>query len=294
MDRLEAIGLFARLVERGSFSAVAREWGIGQPAVSKQIAALEKYLGVQLVLRTSRSVVITDAGQAFYESSKALMEDFDALESSVGVRQQSPRGRIRLTTAPGHGRLSITPLLPAFFQRYPDVSIELSVSDRHVDLVSQGIDLAIRHGSLADSSLTAQKLSETDLVLVASPGYIAEHGRLKRLADLDRHECIVFTHGREPRPWLFKAGEETVHLTPRGRIYTGDAEHIRAAAVGGMGIAQAPRWLVDDQIRAGNLKAMLPGLQPPPLPIHLVYPAGRRVPARVKVFIEYLMSAFRR
>jgi DNA-binding transcriptional LysR family regulator len=293
VDRLEAIDLFTRLVERGSFSAVARESGIGQPAVSKQIAALERYLGVQLVLRTSRSVVITDAGQAFYESSKPLMESFDALESSVGIRQQSPRGLIRLTTAPGHGRLCITPLLSEFFRRYPDVSIELSVSDRHVDLISQGIDLAIRHGSLADSSLTARKLSETDLVLVASPGYIANQGRPKRLADLAKHECIVFTHGREPRPWVFKSTGEAVHLTPTGLIYTGDAEHIRAAVIGGMGLAQAPRWLVDDEIRAGNLKVLLPGLQPERLPIHLVYPAGRRVPARVKVLIEYLMSAFK-
>jgi DNA-binding transcriptional LysR family regulator len=293
VDRLEAIDLFTRLVERGSFSAVARESGIGQPAVSKQIAALERYLGVQLVLRTSRSVVITDAGQAFYESSKPLMESFDALESSVGIRQQSPRGLIRLTTAPGHGRLCITPLLPEFFRRYPDVSIELSVSDRHVDLISQGIDLAIRHGSLADSSLTARKLSETDLVLVASSDYIANQGRPKRLTDLAKHECIVFTHGREPRPWVFKSGGETVHLTPKGLIYTGDAEHIRAAVIGGMGLAQAPRWLVDDEIRAGNLKVLLPGLQPERLPIHLVYPAGRRVPARVKVLIEYLMSAFK-
>lgn len=294
MDRLDAIRLFVRLVECGSFSAVGREEEIGQPAVSKQIAALERHLGAQLVLRTSRQVVITEAGQTFYESAKQWMDDFDAIESSVGVRQQSPRGLVRLNTAPAHGRLYVTPLLPEFFRRYPDVSVELSVSERHVDMVGEGVDLAIRHGRLVDSSLTARKLSETDFVLVASPGYLAAKGVPTRLSDLNTHTCVVFARGRERRPWSLKVGKETVSYVPHGSLLTGDAEHIRAAVLSGLGISQVPFWLLADEIRSGLVKILMPDLQPERVPIHLVYPAGRRVPMRVRVFMDYLVAAFER
>ena len=294
MDRLDAIRLFVRLVECGSFSAVGREAGIGQPAVSKQIVALERHLGAQLVLRTSRQVVITETGQTFYESAKQLVDDFDALESSVGERQQSPRGVIRINTAPAHGRLWVTPLLPEFLRRYPDVAVELSVSERQVDMLGEGVDLAIRHGRLVDSSLTARKLSETDFILAASPGYLAARGVPTRLAELDRHACIVFAKGRERRPWSFKVGQETVSYVPHGSVLTGDAEHIRAAVLCGLGVAQAPFWLLANEIRSGEVQVLMPELQPERLPVHLVYPAGRRIPMRVRVFIDYLVEAFER
>jgi DNA-binding transcriptional LysR family regulator len=296
MDRLDAIRLFVRLVECGSFSAVGRLEGIGQPAVSKQIAALEQHLGAQLVLRTSRRVAITEAGQTFYASAKQLVDDIDAVESSVGDRQQSPRGLVRLNTAPAHGRLCVTPLLPEFFRRYPDVAIELSVSEQHVDLVGAGVDLAIRHGRLVDSALTAKPLSETELVLVASTGYLAASGVPTRLTDLDRHRCIVFARGRERRPWSLRvqagAGHETVSYMPRGSMLTGDAEQVRAAVLCGLGIAQVPRWLLAEEIRAGQVQVLMPALQTERLPINLVYAAGRRVPMRVRVLIDYLVAAF--
>lgn len=294
MDRLNAIRLFVRLVECGSFSAVGREEGIGQPAVSKQIVALERYLGAQLVLRTSRQVTITEAGQALYESAKQLVDGFDALESSVGERQRSPRGMVRINTAPAHGRLCITPLLPEFFRRYPDVAIELSVSERHVDLVGDGIDLAIRHGRLVDSTLTARKLSETDFVLVASPGYLAAKGTPARFSDLHKHACIAFAKGRERYPWSLKVKREKVSYVPHGSLMTGDAEQIRAAVLCDLGITQAPYWLLADEIRSGKVQVLLPELQPERVPIHLVYPTGRRVPMRVRVLIDYLVSAFER
>jgi DNA-binding transcriptional LysR family regulator len=293
MDRVDAIRLFVRLVECGSFSAVGREEGIGQPAVSKQISALEQHLGAQLVLRTSRQVVITEAGQSFYESARQLLDDFDELESSVGDRLRSPRGVVRVNTAPAHGRLCITPLLPEFFRQYPDVTIELSVSERLVDPVGEGVDLAVRHGRLVDSSLTARKLSETDFVLVASPDYLAGKKLPRRLSDLDQHTCIVFAKGRERSPWSLKTGKETVSYFPHGSLQTGDAEHIRAAVLSGLGICQAPYWLLAKEIQTGEVQVLLPELQPERVPIHLVYPAGRRVPMRVRVFIEYLVEAFK-
>jgi DNA-binding transcriptional LysR family regulator len=292
MDRLGAIRLFVRLVELGGFTAVARAEGIGQPAVSKQIHALERYLGAQLVSRTSRQVVVTEAGQTFYESAKQLVDDFDAAESSVGDRQHSPRGLIRLSTAPAHGRLCITPLLPEFFRRYPGVEIQVSASERQVDLIGEGIDLAIRHGPMRDSSVTARRLSESPFVLVASPIYLATRPTPARLADLDRHACVVFAHGQKRHSWNFKVGQQIVPYAPQGSFITGDAEQIRAAVLCGLGISQVPLWLLAAEIDSGEVTVLLPDLQPEQVPIYLVHPAGRRVPMRVKVLIEYLVESF--
>ena len=292
MDRIDAIRLFVRLVECGSFSAVGRAMGIGQPAVSKQIGALERHLGAQLVSRTSRQVVITDAGQTFYETARQLVDDFDALESSVGERQQSPRGFIRLSTAPAHGRLCITPLLPAFFRRYPEIAVEVAVSERQVDLVGEGIDLAIRHGRLVDSALTVRTLADADMVLVASPDYLAARGIPTAITDLDQHNCIVFSRRGERYPWAFGTGADAVSYLPRGSLMSGDAEHIRAAVLCGMGIAQAPSWLLADEIRTGQVHSVLAAWQPDRLPINLVHAAGRRLPMRVRVFIDYLLAAY--
>jgi DNA-binding transcriptional LysR family regulator len=292
MDRLGAIRLFVRLVELGGFTAVARAEGIGQPAVSKQIHALERYLGAQLVSRTSRQVVVTEAGQTFYESAKQLVDDFDAAESSVGDRQHSPRGLIRLSTAPAHGRLCITPLLPEFLRRYPGVQIQVSASERQVDLIGEGIDLAVRHGAMQDSSFVTRKLSESPFVLVASPAYLARRPAPSQLAELDGHDCVVFAHGQKRYTWSFKVGRQPVPYTPQGSFITGDAEQIRAGVLCGLGISQVPLWLVAAEIDSGEVQVLLPDLQPEPIPIHLVHPAGRRVPTRVKVLIEYLVQAF--
>lgn len=292
MDRLDAIRLFVRLVESGSFSAVGREEGIGQPAVSKQIAALERYLGAQLVLRSSRRLSITDAGLSFYESARQLLDDFDAAESSVGERLLAPRGLVKVSTAPAHGRLCITPLLAEFFRRCPQVSVELSSAERSIDLVAEGFDLAIRHGKLQDSTLTARKLADTPMILAASADYLATRGEPMTLDELSGHHCIVFARGRERLPWEFLLGRETLRYPPQGSLLTGDAEQIRAAVLLGLGISQAPLWLFQQEINQGKVRALLQHMQPPPLPIHLVYPSGRRMPMRVRVFVDYLLSAY--
>jgi LysR family transcriptional regulator for bpeEF and oprC len=168
----------------------------------------------------------------------------------------------------------------------------VSVSERHVDLVSEGIDLGVRHGNLVDSSLTAKKLTDADFVLVASAGYLAERGVPTRFADLGKHTCVVFAKDRERYPWSLKVGKQIVRYLPQGSVMTGDAEHVRASVLCGLGIAQAPSWLFAAEIGTGEVQVLLPRLQPARVPIHLVYPAGRRVPMRVRVFIDYLVSAF--
>lgn len=289
MDRLEAMRLFVRVVQCGSFSAVARENNIGQPVVSKQIAALEAHLGAELVLRNSRRIAVTEAGAAFYDAALRLVDDLQAAESLVGIRHTSPSGLVRLTTAPALGRLHVVPLLPRFLQRYPDVSIELSASERHVDLVGEGFDLAIRHGDLADSSLRGRQIASAPFVIVGAGGYFREHGKPAVPADLKGRACIAYAPRREIRTWQLRDADGRI-LThaPSARIRTGDAEQIRAAVLSGLGMAQAPGWLFAQELAEGTVEAVLQSHQPAPLPIHLVHPARGQPPARVRVLMDFL------
>src|SRR6202048_5564714 len=180
MDRLEGIKKFVRVVERGRFSAVARELGTGQPAISKQVAALEERLGAQLLMRTSRSLSLTEAGRDFYESPVPLISEIEAAESRIGSGQASPSGVVRVTAAPGFSRLYVVPRLPLFRERYPNVVVEMLVSERTTNLVEEGIDLAIRNGTLSDSSLIARKIGESAIIAVASADYLERRGEPTR------------------------------------------------------------------------------------------------------------------
>ena len=294
MDRLDAIRLFVRVVECGSFSAVAREVGVGQPAVSKQIAALEAFLGAQLVQRSSRRITVTEAGQAFHESAKRLVDEFETAQSLVGKGQASPSGLVRLSVAPLLARLYLVPLLPRFLERYPDVSVDLSTSERHVDLIGEGIDLALRHGPLPDSSLTARAVATSPFVTLATPGYLQRHGIPTTPAQLEGHACVVFASMNEVRPWHFQvAGEGVVHY-PRGRFRTADAEQVRAATLAGLGIAHGPKWLFGAELASGEVKSVLDEFQKPPLQISLVHAAGRRPPARVRALMDFIIDALPR
>ena len=289
MDRLDAIKLFVRVVECGSFSAAAREAGIGQPAVSKQIASLEEHLGAQLVQRTSRNIKITQAGRTFYESATRLVDDLEAAEALVGTKQTSPSGLVRMSTAPVFGRLYVVPLLQRFLAQFPDVSVELSASERHTDLIAEGLDLAIRHGQMADSSLIARTIASSRSVTVATPAYFRERGEPKRPSDLGGHACVAYAPMRETRSWSFKGSDGTpgVHH-PIGCFRTADAELVRAAVVAGLGIAQAPGWLFAKEIESGAVLTVLEAFQPDSSPISLVHPAGRRVAAKVRVLMDFL------
>lgn len=292
MDRLDAIRLFVRVVETGSFSAVAREAGIGQPAVSKQIAALEAHLGAQLMRRTSRSMILTDAGQVFYESALRLVDEFETAESSVGRGQSSPSGLVRVTVAPAFGRLSITPRLPAFFARHPDIEIELSASERAVNLIEEGFDLALRVGQFADSSLIVRKIAATEVVTVATPAYLERRGVPTSPDELERHSRVVFLLRGEPRPWEFKSESGPLAHHPKGNFRSADAEQIRAAVLADLGLTHAPGYLFAAEIASGAVRRVLRDYEPSSLAIGAIHPAGRRLPTKVRVFIDFLAEAF--
>ena len=259
MDRMDAISLFVRVVDNGSFSAVARTLGVGQPAVSKQIAALEAHLGAQLLQRTSRSLTLTEAGRDFYESAVRVVSDVEAAESRVGRGRIAPSGLVRANVTPVFGRLYVVPKLREFFARYPGVAVELVVTDRLVNLVEEGIDLGIHNGELSDSSLIARKIAQTPIITVATPAYLAAHGEPATPVELEQHACVIYAPQGAPRAWGF-AGP-FAHQ-PKGAFRTNDAEQIRAAVLADLGLAHTPGWLFAAEIASGAVPASTP-VRPP-------------------------------
>jgi DNA-binding transcriptional LysR family regulator len=288
MDQFAAIRVFVRVVESGSFSAAARTAGVGQPAVSKQITALEAHLGAQLLRRTSRSLSLTEAGQEFYEAAARLLDDLQEAESRVGKGQTMPAGLVRVTVAPVFGRFYLVPHLPAFFARYPDITIDCVVTDRVVSLVEEGIDLAVHNGELKDSTLLARRIASTPVVTVASTNYLDRCGEPGSPSELDTHRCVIFAPQGAPRAWGFKGKFGPLEYQPKGNFRTNDADQIRAAVLSDLGLAHTPFWLFAPEIASGAVRRVLRDYEPAPLPISVVHPAGRRLATKVRVFVDFL------
>ncbi|PYE88708.1 LysR family transcriptional regulator [Phyllobacterium leguminum] len=288
MDRFSSLQLFVRVVERGSFTHVGRELGLGQPAVSKQIAALEAHLGTQLLSRTSRGLHPTAAGQDFYESAIRILHDLEEAELRIGQNNVSPAGVVRLATPPALGRMYIIPRLPAFFARYPDVSIDLSVAERRVDLVREGIDIALRVGPLADSTLVARKIGDLHMMAAATPAYLEQYGTPSSPADLRSHNLIVSQNQGATQPWKFNGPDGLILFEPEGNFRTNDAGDQRAAVLAGLGIAYAGRAMFEADLRAGKMVPILEDFAPAPSPIHVICASGRRMPQRFRVVIDFL------
>src|SRR6185369_10175329 len=227
MDKLDAMRVFVRVVERGSFSAVSRELGIGQPAVSKQISALEEELGAELILRTSRSIALTEPGRDFYESALRILDDFENATSRIGRGQTAPKGLIRVTVPPTFARLHMVSKLPAFFVAYPDLAVEMAASESPATIIEEGFDLAIHSGDLPDSTLVARKFAQTIMILVATPQYLTRHGAPKSPDDLKRFPGVVFVERGSAQPWSFGSGKDVKRIVPTGPFRTSDIEQMR-------------------------------------------------------------------
>lgn len=288
MDRFSSLRLFVRVVELGSFSQAGRELGIGQPAVSKQIAALEAYLGVPLLHRTPRGMNPTDAGLDLYETAVRVLEDLQETELRIAQRRVSPAGLVRLTTPPALGRMYIIPRLTNFIERYPHISLDISVSGRRIDLVREGMDIALRVGPLADSSLVARRIGNLHMAVVATPDYLERHGTPFVLEDLRDHNLIVGRSQGANQAWRFKGPEGPILLEPEGNIRSNDAEDQRAAVLAGLGIGYAGRAMFAADIRSGAVIPILEEYAPDPSPINVISASGRRIPERIRVVIEFL------
>src|SRR5258708_36091230 len=245
--------VFVGVVEKGSFSAVAKERGIGQPAVSKQISALEEALGTELIHRTSRSIATTEAGRAFYESALHILDDFESATSPIGRGQTDPKGVIRCTAPPTFARLHMVSKLPAFFAAYPDMAVELAASESPATIIEDGFDLAIHSGDLPDSSLVARRFAQTTIILVATPQYLTRHGAPESPDDLNRFRSRVFVQRGSVQPWRFGAGPNAKRVIPTGVFRTSDIEQMRMGVLEHLGIAQAPAWLFAAELREGTV-----------------------------------------
>jgi len=292
---LRALSIFARVAERKSFVRAARDLGITQSGVSNAIGRLEEQLGVRLLARTTRSVGLTDDGAALFERSRQILADLDEAEQVLTRARLTPSGRLRIDMPVCFGRLKVVPLLGAFREKYPQIELVANSTDRLVDLVEEGIDVAIRLGTLADSSLIARRLTASRFRLVAAPAYFAAHGQPRTLDDIAGHSCLVFLprETRRPRDWRFRRNGVEVIITPSGAMSFNDAGALAAAAIAGYGLAQMRDYYTDAAIAAGELVPVLEKLRPEPDPISLVYPQARHLSPKVRVFIDFMLASFR-
>ena len=294
MDLLSAMRLFARVADTGSFSAVAHETGSTQPTVSRAVAALEAHLGARLLNRSSRAVTLTDDGRQFYERAQRALEAVAEAENGVGGRRGLPTGLLRLGTPVAFGRLHVAPRIHTFLERYPGVEVELLMNDAFVDLVGEGLDLAIRVGDLADPSLIARRIGTTRRVTVASPAYLERFGTPEIPADLTQHQCIVYTRLATGNRWHFEGRTGPLTVDVRGRFSTDNSEAVREAVLSGVGIAVVPVWHFTDEIERGLVRILLRDYEPRQLPIHAVYASRRQLAAKVRAAIDFLTEAFAR
>ena len=293
MDRLTAMELFVRIVETGSFSAVAREMDTTQPTVSKQLSALEQKLKVRLLNRSTRQLSLTEAGGEYYEACKRILDEVREAESNMGRLQGQLAGQLKINTSIGLGQMYVGPLTLKFQKAHPDVEIDLSLVDRFVDVVEEGIDVAIRIGRLNDSNLVARRLGKTRRVAVATPAYLKKYGTPKTPEDLVRHSCILYAYLSTGSEWMFHApdgGEIRVKVTGKFRANNGEA--IRQAVLHDMGIAVTPEWMAQQDLEAGRLKTILTNFAPTLLDIHAVYPSGRHLSAKTRAYVDFLQAEF--
>lgn len=287
---------FVRVVETGGFSTVARERNSTQGAVSKQVAARERYLGAKLLTRTTRSLALTEDGQRYFEEARRLVGEVLEAEGLLRRGEQHLSGWLRVAAAVGFGLRVLIPHVQSFLALHPNVKIDLRLNDNQIDLVEQGIDIAVRIGRFSDSGLVARHIGESCAVIVASQRYLdalpSVHNRPKTPEDLLQHPCIVYTELATKNSWGFIHADGTrVTVNVQGPLQSNSSEVIRFALMSGMGIAYTPKWMVYKELATGEVQDLMPGWSTNPLPIHLVSPAHRRHAAKVRAFSEHITLA---
>jgi len=287
MDRFLLMTCFARAVETGSFSAAGRDLGLGQPNVSRYVAALENHLQTRLLHRSTRKLSLTPEGERYYVDIRRILDAVDESESSFRNNIE-PSGLLRVACPTALARAFVLPHVPAFLQRYPQLTLDLQLNDRYVDLVNEGTELAIRIGHLEDSALRARPLGWYDRVFVASKDYLAERGIPRTPEDLRDHDCVIYTLLSSGATWRFRDTE--IPVSGRLRVNSPDAVSTMVAA--GLGIGHGPAWLFEDGLNSGQLQFILANHAVPPVPVQIVYVANRLLPTRAIVFMDFMAEVF--
>jgi len=285
--------MFVRVVETGSFSKAAREFATTQPTVSKQIAATEERLNVRLLNRNTRGVSLTESGALYYEKCKIIVRETEEADNIVRLRQSQAQGMLRIGTSVAFGRRVIVPLALDFMDRHPQVQLDLSFEDRYTDLVSQGLDVAVRMGKLADSSLGARFLGVNPWVMVAAPRYLKKHGTPKKPKDLSSHAALIYSSVLGDDVWrLISPKGEAVTVPVAGRLRSNNLSAVLAAARNGLGIAAMPRYVAVDSLASGQVLEVLADYSLPEQEIHAVFPSPKLVPGKVQALVAYLQGRF--
>lgn len=289
MDRLGAMETFVYVVETGSFSAAARRLNIGQPAVSKIIAQLESRLAVRLLLRSTRGLAPTEAGLAFFERAKRALEEADEAEAAARGAARGLTGNLRVCTAVTFGRIHIVPYLGPFLEQNPELNIDLMLDDRNVNLVEEGVDVALRMGTLSDSGLTARKIAECRRVVLGTPAYFEKHPEPTCPSDLCNHQAIVYTLGGSAN-WLFKKAGEEQSVIINGRLRISAAEGLRAAVLSHQGLTMASQWMFAPELASGAVREVMHEWTLPNQDLWAVFPTGRMASAKARAFVEYVQG----
>ena len=287
MDRLAAMETFVYVVETGSFSAAARRLNIGQPAVSKTIAQLEKRLAVSLLRRSTRGLTPTEAGLAYFERAKRAIDEANEADNAARGSASGLSGNLRISAAVTFGRLHVVPHLGAFLDQHPQLNIDLMLDDRNINLVEEGIDVALRLGALTDSGLTARKIADCRRVVLGTPAYFAKHGEPTCPADLSKHQAVVYNLGGGTT-WQFTKGAEQQPVIISGRLRVSAAEGVREAVLADHGLTLASEWMFAPELASGAVKTVMHDWTLPDLDLWAVFPTGRLVSAKARAFVEYM------
>ena len=288
MDRLAALDIFVRVVDSGSFSAVARHQRIGQPAVSKAVVQLEEWLGVSLLLRSTRSVVPTEAGRIFYERAKRTIEEAEEAVAAARGSACGLSGKLRVSTSICFGRLHVIPSLSEFLAEHPDLDLELVLDDRLVDLVNEGVDVALRTGTMPNSNMTARRIAEGRSMVVATPTYLQRHGVPTSPDELTSHQAIILTRGGGRDSFTFRKADAEVSVTLQGRLKVTQAEGLREAVNCDLGLAVSSEWLFTPELESGKVVPILQDWTLPPSSLSAVYPTGRLASTKARAFVSFV------
>jgi DNA-binding transcriptional LysR family regulator len=289
MDAFKQISAFVNVAGKGSLSAAAQAEGVTPAIIGRRLDALEARLGVKLVVRTTRKLSLTFEGQAFLEDCQRILNDLANAEASVSLGGVKASGHLKISAPAGFGRKHVAPLVGKFLEVNPEVTVNLDLTDRLVDLVNEGVDCAVRVGELTDSSLVSMRLAENHRVVVASPEYLARHGAPQRPEDLARHNCLSLG---QQRGWTFRNGDRTVVIKVSGSLECNDGAVLHEWALEGKGLAWRSMWEVGADLAAGRLVAVLQDYAAPPNGIHVVFPQRKHLPLRVRLFIDFLKNSY--
>lgn len=292
MDRLHAMEVFVRVIETGSFSAAARDLRIGQPAVSKLVAALEDRLQVRLLVRSTRHLHPSEAGQAFYERARRTLAEADEADSAARGEGAGLEGRLRVCASVTFARLHVVPRIGEFLDAHPNLSLDLVMDDRYVDLLEENIDVALRAGDLSDSSLTARKLATCERHVVVSPAYLARMGTPSTPIDLLTHTAIVYTQGLVAEEWRFRRGTADTSVRIPTRLSFSAAEGVREAVVAGLGLALSSVWMMEPELGRGSVVPVLTDWKLPNADLWALYPSGRLPTAKARAFVTWFSESF--